>query len=136
MLLIIFGKIPSFQLLSVCGLSNKYGVPVLQMVLLNYIILFPFSNICHSLVHFLLKHVQMKNVGSNIFLVAYSIKKSEYFYVAHSVIKSLIHYWQGMVMNANSCGKALIADKKDGSEVPYTSDKEHEPRRELIGDPW
>ena len=79
MLFIIFGKIPSFQLLSVCGLSNKYGVPVLQMVLLNYIILFPFSNICHSLVHFLLKHVQMKNVGSNIFLVAYSITKSEYF---------------------------------------------------------
>jgi hypothetical protein len=39
-------------------------------------------------------------------------------------------------MNANSYGKALIADKKDGSDVPYTSDKEHEPPRELTGDPW
>jgi hypothetical protein len=41
-LFIIFGKIPSFQLLSVCGLSNKYGVTKLQTILLNYIILLPF----------------------------------------------------------------------------------------------
>jgi hypothetical protein len=64
------------------------------------------------------------------------LKNLNIFYVAYSVIKSWIHCWQGMVRIANSCGKALIADKKDGSEVPYTSDKEHEPPRELTGDPW
>lgn len=38
---------------------------------------------------------------------------------------------QGMNTTTDSSGEALVAGKKDGSEVPYTSYKEHEPPREL-----
>lgn len=38
---------------------------------------------------------------------------------------------QGMATTTDSSGEALVAGKKNGSEVPYTLDKVHEPPREL-----